>query len=266
MLNIKSIFLSVLLASTATSTRLGEPNDETRRLVARPIKLGSAGIYTVLTKAGVTTTDCYIHGYVGVGERGGTMRGITGFRETMDRTNQFSTSPFVDGRIYAASYNRPTPSKMTTAIDDMDTAFTDAAKRYSPDYTDLGGGNIEGMTLEPGLYKWRSDVEFTSSLTFVGSSTDIWILQIDMNLLVGLGAFTTRALAGKGARVTLSGGAVWENIYWQVSGAAIFGRTSHVEGVFLVQRSITFNTGSSLNGNVYAQNAVTLHDDVTIIN
>jgi len=260
MLNIKSIFLSVLLASTATSTRLGEPNDETRRLVAFSVNLGTAGDFTILTKEGVTTKgNTYIYGDVGTsftGPKGST--GITGFRQTMDPTKQFSTSPFVDGRIYAASYNRPTPSKMTTAIDDMDTAFTDAAKRYSPDYTDLGGGNIEGMTLEPGLYKWRSDVEFTSSLTFVGSSTDIWILQIDMNLLVSLG--------GKGARVTLSGGALHTNIYWQVSGAAIFGRTSHVKGVFLVQRSITFNTGSSLNGNVYAQNAVTLHVDVTIIN
>ena len=34
----------------------------------------------------------------------------------------------------------------------MEIAFTDAAGRKSPDFTELGAGDISGMTLEPGLY------------------------------------------------------------------------------------------------------------------
>ena len=136
----------------------------------------------------------------------------------------------------------------------METAFTDAAGRVDPDYTELDAGNIEGKTLEAGLYKWGGNVHFTSSLTFDGSPTDIWILQIAKNLEVG-----------NGAQVTLLNGAKWENIYWQVSEAAVFGPTSHVEGVFLVKTAITFNTGSSLNGAALAQTAVTL-DTAKIFN
>mmetsp|Transcript_7351 Transcript_7351/g.8538 ORF Transcript_7351/g.8538 Transcript_7351/m.8538 type:complete len:262 (+) Transcript_7351:448-1233(+) len=255
MLNIKSIVLFVLLASTATSNRLGEPNDDTRRLRATSVNLGTAGDYAILTKAGVTTTGVTsIIGNVGTSPIAGTA--ITGFGLIMDPTNLYSTSSVVvgGGKIYAANYGIPTPSKMITAISDMETAYMDAAGRVNPNYTELGAGNIEGKTLEPGLYKWGSNVHFTSSLTFDGNSTDIWILQIAQNLEVS-----------NGARVILSGGAVWENIYWQVSGAAVLGTTSHVEGVFLVKTGITFYAGSSLNGAALAQTAVTL-DTVTIAN
>merc|ERR1712166_1218497 len=103
-----------------------------------------------------------------------------------------------------------------------ETAYTDAAGRVNPDELDLGAGTIEGMTLAPGLYKWGTNVGFTSSLTFNGSETDVWILQIEKDLVVGSGAI-----------VTLSGGATAENIYWQIAGGAVFGTTSHLEGVFL---------------------------------
>ena len=64
---------------------------------------------------------------------------ITGFGLIMDSTNLYSTSSVVvgGGKIYAASYTSPTPSKMITAISDMETAFTDAAGRVDPDFTDL---------------------------------------------------------------------------------------------------------------------------------
>ena len=251
----KSIAVLVLLASTATSNRLGEPNDETRRIGASTVNLGTAGDYAILTKSGVTTTGVTsISGNVGTSPIAATA--ITGFGLIMDSTNLYSTSSLVvgGGKIYAASYTSPTPSKMTTAISDMETAFTDAAGRVDPDHTELDAGNIEGKTLEAGLYKWGSNVHFTSSLTFHGSSTDIWILQIAQNLRVDTGA-----------QVILSGGAIWENIYWQVSEAATFGTTSHVEGVFLVKNAIIFNAGSSLNGAALAQTAVTL-DAATIVN
>jgi len=252
MLTINSITLLILLASTANAIRLGEPNDETRPLVAT-VNLGTAGDYAILTKAGVTSTGVTsVTGNVGTSPIAAIA--LTGFGLIMDSTTQFSTSSLVTGGIYAADYTSPTPSKMTTAISDMETAFTDAAGRLDPDHTELGAGNLQGKTLEAGLYKWGSNVHFTSSLTFNGTSTDVWILQIAQNLVVGTGA-----------QVYLSGGAKWENIYWQVSEAALFGTTSHVEGVFLVKTAITFNTGSSLNGAALAQTAVTL-DAATIVN
>jgi len=245
--------LIVLLISAAAAGRLGEPDDETRRLATSGVNLGTAGDFAILSKAGVTTTGVTsVTGDMGTSPIASTA--ITGFGLTMDSTVTFSTSASVEGNIYAASYTSPTPSKMTTAISDMETAYLDAAGRTNPDHMDLDGGNLEGKTLEAGLYKWGTNVYFANSLTFDGSSTDIWILQIAQNLVVG-----------NGARVTLSGGALWKNIYWQVCEAAEFGTTSHVEGVFIVKEAITFKTGSSLNGAALAQTAVTL-DAATIVN
>jgi len=246
--------LIVLLISAVAAGRLGEPDDETRRLApaTSAVNLGTAGDFAILTKSGVTTTGVTsVTGDMGTSPIASTA--ITGFSLILDPTTTFSTSSSVVGNVYAASYTSPTPSKMTTAIGDMETAFVDAAGRLNPDYLEFGAGSVEGETLEAGLYKWGTGVGFTSSLTFNGSSTDIWVLQIAQNLEVG-----------SGARVTLSGGALSKNIFWQVSGAANFGTSSHLEGVFLVKEAIVFKTGSSLNGAALAQTAVTL-DSATIV-
>merc|ERR1712166_810308 len=147
----------------------------------------------------------------------------------------------------------PTPSKMTTAISDMETAYTDAAGRVNPDELDLGAGIIQGMTLKPGLYKWGSNVGFTSSLTFDGTATDVWILQMTGDPTVGAGAI-----------VTLKNGAKAENIFWQVAGSTTLHTTAHMEGTILCATAIDFQTGSSLNGKALAQTAVTL-DAATIV-
>jgi hypothetical protein len=53
--------------------------------------------------------------------------------------------------VSPADMTPPTPSNMTTAISGMETAYTDAAGRTTPDYTDLGAGEIGGETHVPGL-------------------------------------------------------------------------------------------------------------------
>ena len=146
---------------------------------------------------------------------------------------------------------------MTTAISAMETAYTNAAGRVDPDgknsALDLGAGIIEGETLTPGLYKWGSNVGFTSSLTFAGGPDAVWILQMTGDLIVGAGA-----------RVTLSDGALAENIFWQVAGSTTLHTTAHMEGTILCATAIVFETGSSLNGKALSQTAVTL-DQATIV-
>jgi len=180
---------------------------------------------------------------------------LTGFALTLDSSNEFSTSSLVTGRIFAADFAPPTPTKMTTAISDMETAYGDAAGRILPDEVELGLGNIEGMTLTPGLYKWSSSVSFMESLTFDGTDAPdaTWILQIAGDIAVG-----------SAAQVILKGGAKAENIVWQFAGSAQFGTTSHVEGVFLGATRMVFQAGSSLNGKALSQTAVTL-DAATIV-
>merc|ERR1712166_156801 len=107
---------------------------------------------------------------------------------------------------------------------------------------DLGAGTIEGKTLAPGLYEWGSNVGFTSSLTFKGTATDVWILQMTGDLIVGAGA-----------SVTLSDGALAKNIFWQVAGSTTLHTTAAMKGTILCATAIDFQTGSSLNGRALAQ-------------
>jgi hypothetical protein len=171
---------------------------------------------------------------------------ITGFSLTADATNVFSNSLQVTGKVYAADYTSPTPANMTAAISDMELAFTDAAGR-APDFTELGAGDIGGMTLAPGVYQWGTGLLIPTDITLAGGRTAVWIFQVAQALTVS-----------NGTNVVLTGGALPQNVFWQVSGQVALGTTAHFEGIVLAQTSITLGTGASLNGRLLAQTAVTI--------
>ncbi len=225
--------------TTGTTTALGPA----------PVNLGTAGNYVILAKTGVSTTGATaVTGDIGLSPAAASF--ITGFGLVADATNVFSTSALVTGNVYAANYAVPTPANMTTAVSDMQTAFTDAAGRTSPDQTELGAGNITGQTLAPGLYKWGTGVLISAGgvVTLNGGPNDVWIFQIAQDLTVS-----------NGAVVTLTGGAVPQNIFWQVSGQTTLGTTADFKGIILSQTLISFNTGAIMNGRALAQTAVTLN-------
>ena len=214
-----------------------------------PVLLGTAGNYVILAKSGISTVPpSAITGDIGVSPIASTA--ITGFALILDGTTQFSTSSQVVGKVYGADYASPTPANLTTAVSDMETAYTDAAGRSLPDVIELGAGNIGGMTIAPGLYKWGSGVTIPTDVTLSGGSNDVWIFQIAGNLI----------MAG-GKSVILSGGAQAGNIFWQVAGGVgvNLGTTSHFEGIILAQAGINLQTGASINGRLLAQTAVTLN-------
>jgi hypothetical protein len=174
----------------------------------------------------------------------------------MDASNQFSTSSpstLVIGKVYAATYTPPTPATMTTAIGDMQIAYTNAAGRTLPDFTELGAGNISGKTLAPGLYKWGTGVTIPTDVTLSGGANDVWIFQIAQTLNLG-----------NGAHINLSGGAQAKNIFWQVAGQTTLGTTSVFNGNILCQTAIVLNNGATLNGRALAQTAVTLNASTVI--
>jgi hypothetical protein len=212
------------------------------------VNLGTAGDFVLIAKTGISTTGTtQITGDLGVSPVAATF--ITGFGLIMDVSNTFSTSSLITGKVYASDYTTPTPAKMTTAIGDMETAYTNAAGRTLPDYTELYLGNLTGKTLTPGLYNWTSGVQVSAAggVTISGSSTDVWIFQIAQNLELT-----------SGAAVTLSGGAQASNIFWQVAGNVSLGTTVDMKGIILCKTQIMMSTGATLLGRALAQTAVTL--------
>ena len=150
------------------------------------------------------------------------------------------------GKLFAANMEVPTPANLTTAVGNMETAYTDAAGRPS-DTTELGAGNISGLTIAPGVHKWGTGLLLASGITLNGGANDVWIFQIAQNLTVNNGVI-----------VTLSGGAQAKNIFWQVAGQATLGTTSDFKGTILSKTLIAMQTGAKLNGRALAQTAVTL--------
>jgi len=212
-----------------------------------PVNLGTAGNFEILAKTGISSTGTtHITGDCGISPAAATY--ITGFGLIMDPSGIFSTSSLVTGKIYAANYASPTPANMTTAVSDMETAYTDAAGRTLPDYTELYAGDLTGRTLTPGLYKWGTGVLISAGgVTISGSPGDVWIFQIAQNLTLANGAI-----------VTLSGGAQASNIFWQVAGQAILGTTAAMKGNILCQTAIVMTNRATLDGRAFAQTAVTL--------
>ena len=214
-----------------------------------PVELGTAGNYVILGKSGISTVPkSAVTGDIGVSPAAATA--ITGFSLILDPTNVFSLSTQVTGKVYAADYKAPTPTKLTKAIGDMQLAYTEAAAR-PPDVTELGAGDIGGMVLEAGVYNWSSPLLIAADLKLDGSATDVWVFQIAQSLTV------TNA-----AEVALVGGAVAKNVFWQVAGPVDLGKDVHFEGIVLTQTSVAMKPGASLNGRLLAQTAVTLITNV----
>lgn len=203
------------------------------------VDLGGAGHFVILTESGITDVPTSaVTGNVGTSP-------ITGAADHLSCAE-------VTGKIYSVDDAGPppcsikVPRKLTNAIDDMHTAYKDAAGR-SATITELGGGKIGGLTLAPGVYSWSTDVTIPSDVILKGRSHAVWLFQISKSLIVS-----------SGKSVVLRGHAQPQNIFWQVAGKVSLGTTSHFDGIILYKTLVAMKTGASIEGRLFAQTAVTL--------
>ena len=212
------------------------------------VDLGTAINYVILAKSAINNNPTSsVTGDLGLSPAATSY--ITGL--ALINATGYATSSQVTGKIYAADMVAPTPINLTTSVNNMITAYNDAAGRAIPDFVELGAGNIGGKTLTGGLYKWTSNVTVPTSITISGGANDVWIFQISGNLALS-----------SAVNMTLSGGAQAKNIFWQVAGEVTMGTTSHFEGIILSKTGITLRTGASLNGRALAQSAVILDGNI----
>jgi len=250
--------LSIIAGCASDPEELDGEASEHQALIGNPVNLGTAGSYAILSQAGISTVPpSVITGDMGVSPIAAT--GITGFSLTLDASNVFSTSPQVTGKVYAADYASPTPAKLTTAIGDMQDAFTEAAGRNA-DVTELGGGNIGGLTLFPGVYKWGTSVLIPSNVTLRGLATDVWIFEIAQDLTMSNSvSVLLRSALPLGLLAPQA-----KNVFWQVSGGVTLGSGAHLEGVVLAQTAIALGSTASVKGRLLSQTAVTLINNTVV--
>ena len=226
------------------------------------VNLRTAGDFVILAKAGITNVPGgVITGDIGVSPIAASS--MTGFDLIMDSSNEFSTSAEVTGSAYAPNYMSPTGTKLTTAVSDMLTAYNDAAARpvtggpfdnslSGETYTNLGAGEIGGLTLTPGVYTYDISVGITGDdVTFDGQNDkdSVFIIKTSKSVL-----------QAAGTQVKLTGGAQAKNIFWSVAQEVNVGAGAHMKGILLVKTAVKFITGSSFEGRVLSATAVTLQE------
>jgi hypothetical protein len=213
-----------------------------------PVNLGSAAHFTILAGAAITTTG------------GGIINGDVGASPIAGAAIHL-TQAQVNGTIYAVDATGPAgavidPALLLTAKGDLTTAYNDAAGRTpvpSGPFLNPGVGNIGGLNLIPGLYKFTGTASITGSdVTLTGGPDDVWIFQIAADLEVG-----------SMIHVILAGGAQARNIFWQVGTSVAIGTSAVFKGTIMSDQAIVMNTSSAMDGRALAFTAgVTFNGNV----
>jgi hypothetical protein len=254
---------------------------------ANCVNLGTAANYVILDEATVTftpiatiSTTPTITGAIGLSPAAASF--ITGFSLTLDAAKCFSTSTQVTGKLYAADYSSvngcmaspDTATVLTTAVGDKNTAYNAAAAMPtaggglpagSPHecpgvgaMSDVNnaltaGGGFPSTGLPAGVYTCGVNITIPGNLTLNGSATDVWVFK------------TTGTLSqSTGTQVILTGGALPQNVFWQVTGGVTIQSNAVMAGVVMSATNIQLVTGATEHGRLLARTGV-LMDTNTVV-
>ncbi|HUP32105.1 MAG TPA: ice-binding family protein [Gaiellaceae bacterium] len=212
------------------------------------IGLGTADSFAILAGSAVTNVPVSaITGDVGLSPAAGSFIGVT--------------CAEVTGTIYSRDASGPLPCRvtndglLTTAKNDLTTAYNDAAGR-TPDTTFIAGDNqLGGQTLIAGVYRFGSatTANLIGNLTLNGSASDIWIFQA-----------TSTLVTASSSSVTFTGGAQACNVFWQVGSSATIGTSTSFAGTIMADQQIALQTNATLQGRALARIAAVTLDQNTI--
>jgi hypothetical protein len=213
-----------------------------------PVNLLSLGRFAILAYSAVTNVPTSaITGDLGLSPAAGSFYSGFGLTE-------------VTGGMYAVDATGPAPVQMNKALVDqaqldLGTASVNAAGRTpvpTGTFLNPGSGDLSGLTLPGGLYKFTGTCLISGSVTLTGSVTDVWIFQIASDLSIPNG----------GIQVVLAGDAKASNIFWVTGTAATIGTTDVVKGTIMAHSAVTMATGATLDGRALAATAnVTLQSN-----
>jgi cytoskeletal protein CcmA (bactofilin family) len=213
------------------------------------IDLGAACGYAVLSKSGISTVPTStVIGNIGVSPIATTA--ITGFSLSQAALpTQFALSSQVDGEAHGADMGAPVSEQLTLAVLAMQAAYTDAASRLNDDETrkNVGGGDIGGLTLTPGVYTFTTAILITDDIILEGGADDVFIFQCTAVLSQSVNT-----------KVILSGGVQAKNVIWQNAGNVKIQPGAFLQGIILCKTDVAIETGASVNGAIMAQTAVAL--------
>jgi hypothetical protein len=220
---------------------------------ATKVQLGTASSFAVLAGQAVTDVpSSVITGNVGLSPAAGTFyAGLT--------------TPEVSGTIYAVDTTGPAgaagnnPGLMTTAKNDLTTAFGTAAGQTPTTTFSAGDNQLGGQTLVPGVYAFghatTANITAASPLTLNGQGDPnaVFVFQASSDLVTASSSV-----------VQLINGAQACNVFWEVGSSATLSSSSTFVGTLMALTSATLNTGATVQGRILVRNAAVTLDHNTI--
>ena len=213
------------------------------------VPLGTASDFALLSSSDITNIPTSaITGDVGI---------YPGVRSSISGL----TLPEVSGTIYAADDAAPVPANLIAAKNDAEAAYLNAvaAARGTPT---PASGNLNGLTLTPGLYESGSSMEISPGgllyLDGQGDANAVFIFRSATSI-------TTESTS----EIVLSNSAQAANIYWVAGSAITLGTNSKMKGNLIASTSISLLTGARLDGRALIQGAaagqISLDQNVIVI-
>ena len=199
------------------------------------VNLGTSSRFAILSNSAITNIPTsVIIGDVGISP--GARSSIAGL-----------TIPEVTGTIFAADDAIPVPAMLIAAKNDAEAAYLDAVAAVRGTPTPISG-NINGLTLVPGLYESGTSIEISPGgflyLDAQGDVNAVFIIRSATSI-------TTEATS----EVVLTNGAQASNIFWAAGSAVTLGTNSKMQGTIIASTSISLLTGARLDGRALIQSA-----------
>jgi hypothetical protein len=208
------------------------------------VPLGSSATFAILASAEITNIPTSaITGDVGLTPDTGA--NISGFSVP-------ATCPEVTGNVYAVDASGPAcaqinPTLLLGAKADAEVAFIDARAAVRGTPTSVSG-NLNGLTLYPGLYESLTSLEISAGghlyLDAQGDGNAVFIIRSETSI-------TTEDTS----EVVLAGGAKAANVYWTAGSSVTLGTSSIMKGTLIAGTSISLLTGANLEGRALNQGA-----------
>ncbi len=240
----KYSILAILVVSLFTVGFVG------RVFAASTVGLGTAASFAVLAGTGITNVPTSV------------ITGDVGLSPASGSNYSGLTATEVSGSIYAVDGSGPSgsvnnPALLTTAKNDLTTAYLDAAGR-TPNTTFVAADNqLGGKTLTAGTYAFghATTANLTAASPLVldgqGDPNAIFIFQASSDLVTASGSV-----------VQLVNGAQACNVFWQVGSSTTLGTSSTFKGTVMSLTASTVTTGANIEGRILARNAaVTLNSN-----
>lgn len=224
--------LTPIITATAIATVIGG--------IAQPtVVLGTSARFAVLSFSDLTDIPaCAITGDVGISP--GLRSNITGLLNGDGQVNSSYA-------IYAADDADPVPAMLTQAYNDAGAAYLDAVASTRGTPTSISG-NINGLTLAPGLYESGTSIEISPGgivyLDGLGDINAVFIIRSATSI-------TTESTS----EVVLSGGTQAKNVFWVAGSTITLGANSIMKGTLIASTSISMLNMANLSGRALIQSA-----------